>query len=160
MAAYIKFDGIDGECLDKDHKKWIDLESVGQSLSRPGGGATGAARARGDVIFEDLQCTKLLDKSSPKISEAVAKGKVFPKVEIQFTTSMADQGRTTYLAYELKNVLVTSYGFNGMGQSEQKPMESFSLNFEELKMTYTEITPEGKAAGKVDYAWKVQEGSK
>ncbi len=73
---------------------------------------------------------------------------------------MADQGRTTYLAYELKNVLVTSYGFNGMGQSDQKPSEHFSLNFEEIKTTYTEITPEGKAAGNVDYAWKVQEGSK
>ncbi len=77
MAAYIKFDGIDGECLDKDHKKWIDLESAGHVLSRPRGGSTGVARARGDVIFEDLQCTKLLDKSSPKIAEAVAKGKVF-----------------------------------------------------------------------------------
>ena len=27
-AAYIKFDGVDGEATDKDHKKWIDLVSV------------------------------------------------------------------------------------------------------------------------------------
>lgn len=27
-AAYIKFDGIDGESRDKDHKGWIDLHSI------------------------------------------------------------------------------------------------------------------------------------
>ena len=27
-AAYIKFDGVDGESKDKDHKGWIDLTSV------------------------------------------------------------------------------------------------------------------------------------
>ena len=27
-AAYIKFDGVDGKSLDKDHKGWIDLSSV------------------------------------------------------------------------------------------------------------------------------------
>ena len=160
MAAYIKFDGIDGESMDSKHQKWSDLESVSQVLHRPTGGATGAARARGDVIFDDLQCAKLLDKSSPKIAEAVAKGKVFPKVEIHMTTGMADEGRTTYLAYELKNVLVSSYAASGHGQSESKPMENFSLNFEEIKVTYTEISPDGKKGGNVDFAWKVQVGSK
>jgi type VI secretion system secreted protein Hcp len=160
MAAYIKFDGVDGECQDDKHKKWIDLESCSQICSRPGGGATGAARARGDVVLEDLVCSKLLDKSSPKLAEAVCKGKVFPKIQIDFTTSMADEGRSTYLSYELKNVLVTSYSLNAVGQSEQKPMESFSLNFEEIKMTYNEIGPDGKKVGAVDYSWKVQEGAK
>ena len=160
MAAYIKFDGVDGESKEAKHQKWSDLESLSQVLHRPTGGATGSQRARGDVIFDDLQCAKMLDKSSPKISEAVAKGKVFPKVEIHFTTGMADEGRTTYLAYELKNVLVTSYSLSGHGQSESKPMENFSLNFEEIKETYTEITPDGKKGGNVDYGWKVEEGSK
>lgn len=160
MAAYIKFDGVDGESQDQKHQKWIDLESCSQMCSRPGGGATGAARARGDVVLEDLHCTKLLDKSSPKLAEAVCKGKVFPKVQIDFTTSMADEGRTTYLTYELKNVLVTSYNVNAAGQSEQKPMESFSLNFEEIKMTYNEVGPDGKKKGAVDFSWKVQEAAK
>merc|ERR1711916_204816 len=85
MAAYIKFDGIDGECLDKDHGGWSDLLTFSQALHQPGGGATGATRRRGDVILEDVGCAKELDKSSPKIAEAVAKGRVFPKVEIHLT---------------------------------------------------------------------------
>ena len=82
MAAYIKFDGVDGEAQDREHKGWSDLASFGQGLHQPGGAATGATRRRGDVILDDISCSKELDKSSPKIAEAVCKGKVFPKVEI------------------------------------------------------------------------------
>jgi type VI secretion system Hcp family effector len=158
MAAYIKFDGVDGEALDKDHKGWSDLASFGQGMHQPGGGATGATRRRGDVICDDLSCSKELDKASPKIAEAVCKGKIYPKVTIHFTGSTTDAGRMTYYAYELKNVMVTSYSISGAGQSEDVPMEDFALNYEEIKTTYTETDSKGKKKGDVEYSWKVEEG--
>jgi len=157
MAAYIKFDGIDGEVTDKDHKAWTDLAAFSQLITKPGQG-TGATRRRGDVILEDLHCTKELDKSSPKIAEAVCKGKVFPKVEIHLTASYTNEGRVTYYAYELKNVQVVSYDISGSGQADDVPMENFSLNFEEIKVTYTENDNAGKKKGNVEYTWKVEEG--
>ena len=157
MAAYIKFDGVDGEAQDKDHKAWSDLASFGQGLHQPGAGATGPTRRRGDVIVDDLTCSKELDKASPKIAEAVCKGKVFPKVEIHLTASITDAGRVTYYAYQLTNVLVTSYEIGGSGQAEDVPMETFSLNFEEIKVTYTECDSKGKKKGNVEYSWKVEE---
>jgi type VI secretion system secreted protein Hcp len=160
MAAYIKFDGVEGEAQDKDHKGWTDLLTFNQALHQPGGGATGATRRRGDVVLEDINCTKELDKSSPKIAEAVCTGKVFPKVEIDLTASYTDAGRVTYYRYELKNVIVTSYSIGGSGQAEDVPTEDFSLNFEEIKVTYTENDSKGKKKGNVEYAWKVEEGEK
>jgi len=157
MAAYIKFDGIDGEAQDKDHKSWTDLAAFSQLITKPGAG-TGATRRRGDVVLEDLHCTKELDKSSPKIAESVCKGKVFPKVEIHLTASYTDSGRITYYAYELKNVQVVSYDISGSGQADDVPMENFSLNFEEIKVTYTENDNTGKKKGNVEYTWKVEEG--
>jgi len=158
MAAYIKFEGVDGEAMDKDHQKWSDLLSFQQGISQPGGASTGPTRRRGDVVLDDVTCVKELDKSSPKIAEAVCKGKVFPKVEIHVTASTTEAGRATYYGYELKNVLVTSYDISGSGQSEDVPTETFSLNFEEIKVTYTETDREGKTKGKVEYSWKVEEG--
>lgn len=158
MAAYIKFDGVDGEALDKDHKGWSDLASFGQGLHQPGGGATGATRRRGDVIMDDITCSKELDKASPKIAESICKGKVYPKVEIDVTASYTDAGRLTYYRYEMKNVLVTSYNIGGAGQAEDVPMEDFSLNYEEIKVTYTEHDNAGKTKGNVEYSWKVEEG--
>ena len=158
MAAYIKFDGVDGECLEKEHKAWSPLASFGQGMHQPGGGATGATRRRGDVILDDLTCSKELDKASPKIAESVCKGKVYPKVEIDVTASYTDAGRVTYYRYELKNVLVTSYNISGSGQAEDVPMEDFTLNFEEIKVTYTENDNAGKKKGNIEYSWKVEEG--
>jgi type VI secretion system secreted protein Hcp len=158
MAAYIKFDGIDGEAQDKDHKNWSDVLSFSQAIIQPGGSSTGPTRRRGDVILEDLSVSKELDKASPKIAESVCKGKVFPKVEMHLTASYTDAGRATYFSYELKNVLVTSYSIGGSGQSEDVPTENFNLNFEEIKVTYTEADSKGKKLGNIEYSWKVEEG--
>ncbi len=156
MAAYIRFSDVEGEAQDKDHKGWSDLLSFSQGLTQPGGGATGPTRRRGDVIVDDIACAKELDKASPKIAEAVCKGKVFPKVEIHLTASYTDAGRQTYYAYDLKNVLVTSYTITGDGQAESVPTEQMSLNFEEIKVTYTECDSAGKKKGNVEYSWKVE----
>jgi type VI secretion system secreted protein Hcp len=158
MAAYIKFDGVDGEVQDKDHKGWSDLTSFTQSITQPGSGATGATRRRGDAVMDDVQIVKELDKSSPKLAESMCKGKVFPKVEIHLTASTTDAGRATYYAYELKNVMVTSYNIGGSGQADQVPTENMALNFEEIKVTYTENDSKGSKKGNVEYTWKVEEG--
>ena len=158
MAGYIKFDGIDGEFQDKDHKNWSVLESFSQAIHKTGGGKTGSSRRGGDVQFEDVHVGKEVDKSSPKLAEAVAKGKVFAKVEIHVTASYTDAGRVTYYAYELKNVQVTSYQVGG--SPEGRPNEQMSLNFEEIKCTYTETDNAGKKKGNVDYSWKVEAGEK
>ena len=81
MALFIKFDGVDGEANDKDHKSWSDLLSFSWGLHKAGAGATGQTRRRGVVTVEDVMIMKEFDKSSPKLAEAVCTGKVFPKVE-------------------------------------------------------------------------------
>jgi type VI secretion system secreted protein Hcp len=157
MAGYIKFDGIDGESQDKDHKGWSDIDSFSQGLVKPGTG-TGVQRRRSDVEFQDITISKSLDKASPKLAEAVAKGKVFPKVEIHVTRSYTDKGRQTYYLYELKNVMVTAYQVGGAVQSSDIPMESLALNFEEIKVEYKEAGADGKEKGSVCYTWEVEEG--
>lgn len=52
--------------------------------------------------------------------------------------------RATYYRYELKNVMVTSYSVSGATQSDQRPVEQFSLNFEKIEWTYTELAHDGK----------------
>lgn len=156
-AGFLKFDGIDGESQDRDHKNWINLTSFSQGQFVATDAATG--RARGQVVFEDIVVTKELDKASPKLAEAVAQGKVFPKVDIHWARVVAD-GAQTYYRYELKNVQVTSYSLGGSTQSDPIPTETLSLNFEEIKATYTEYDETGRAKSNVEYTWKVEEGTK
>lgn len=156
-AAYIKFDGVDGEATDKEHKDWINLLSFQQTISRESSATSGSTRARSSAVFEDIVLTKQLDKSTPKLQEAIATGKVYPSVEFELA---ADYGgsRATYLKYELKNVMVTSYSISG--GADGVPTEQFSLNFEEIKVTYTEFDSSGTSKGNVETTWKVEEGTK
>jgi len=160
MALFIKFDGIDGEANDKDHKGWTDLQSFSWGLHKAGAGATGQTRRRGVVTVEDVVCTKEYDKSSPKLAEAICLGKVFPKVEIHDSTTYGDGNRAVFLKYELKNVMVSSMNTSAAGGGDAVPTDSFSLNFEEVKQTYVEYDAKGGKKGNVEMTWKVEEGTK
>ena len=157
-AMYMKFEGIDGEAKDAAHKEWSDMMSFSQTIRLQDDVtiSPGETRRRGDVILEDIVVVKELDKASPKLAEAILQGTVFPKVEIHLTASYTDAGRVTYYKYELTNVMVTSYSISGTG--DDIPIEQFSLNFEEIKVTYTENDSAGKSKGNVEYSWKVEEG--
>ena len=151
-AAYLKFDGVDGEAKDDKHEKWIDVLSFSQTITRDSSSGV-SARASGGPVFHDMVVVKELDKSSPKLAESIALGKVFPKVEIHLTSSYG-----TYYAYELTNVMVTSYSISG--DADDRPTEEVSLNFEEIKVTYTEFDSQGSSKGNIEYNWKVEKGAK
>lgn len=157
MAGFIKFDGVDGESQDQHHKNWSDIESFDQLIHKPGGG-TGQHRRRADVVLEDIHVLKELDKASPKLAESVCKGKVFAKVEIHISASYTDAGRVTYYAYDLKNVQIVGYNISGLAQAEDVIKEHLTLNFEEIKVTYTECDEKGKKKGNVEYHWLVEQG--
>lgn len=138
-AVFAKYDGIDGEATDADHDKWIDVLSIDWGVHKPGGGATGSTRRRGDVVLEDIVLVKEVDKASPKLTEAALTGKVFPKVEIHITASTTNEGRLTYYAYELTNVRVTSYSISGGQEGEDAvPTETLTLNFEKITWGFQE----------------------
>jgi type VI secretion system secreted protein Hcp len=150
-GAYIKFDGIDGESTDKTHQGWSDLASFSQAIHRSGGGS-GQSRRPGAAVVEDLMVSKTIDKASPKLAEACANGKVFPKVEIHLAGSAG-----TYYAYELTNVRISSYSVHSP-ESGVIPVEEVALYFEKIRVTYTEYDAAGRARGNVEYTWNVEEG--
>lgn len=157
MAWYMKFEGVDGESEHKGHEKWCKLESVSHAIQKTGGGQTGASRRGGAAQFTDIVCSKEIDKSSTKLQESIAKGKVFPKVELHSTATYGD-AEQTYLKYELKNAQLTSYSLGSGG--EMRGSEQLSLNFEEIKVTYDEYDKAGKKKGALEYNWKVEEATK
>lgn len=119
-AGFIKFEGVDGEAADKDHKGWSDLLSFSQVSSR---GDTTSTRDTGEI--SKVSVVKELDKSSPKIAESIAMGKTFPKVEIHL-----EEKDGTYYKYELTNVMVTSYSMSG--DSNNRPVEEISLQYQKM----------------------------
>ena len=150
-AGYLKIGDIKGEATDNDHKDWIIIESMSSPIFRAlqTDATTGHARHRGDAVLGDIVCTKELDKSSPKIAEAVCEGTTYPEVEIRLTRSFASsdgtgaERRVPYLTYKLKNVLVSSYSFHGSAAGDPLPTEEITLGYTEVEWTYHVLDERG-----------------
>lgn len=127
-AGFIKFDGVDGEARDKDHKDWIPIESL---TVEPAEDTAAPAAATGKRQHKPFILTKPVDKASPKLAEAVANGRTFRKVVVHFWDGEPGKDRP-YRRYELKDVLITTV--TPGGAADDRPTETLSLNYEEIKL--------------------------
>lgn len=159
MAIFAKFDGVDGECKDKDHINWTEVHNFSFGVSKATiQGSTGSLRRHGDTHVSDFTFSRTIDKASPKLFEACAQGKVFAKVEVHVTASYTDSGRVTYDAYNLEHAQIISYQVTSA--SDSPGTEHLVLNFEKYKNTYTEHDEKGKKKGNVEATWDLMAGKK
>lgn len=160
--AFIQFDGIEGESTDDKHKGWIEIQSYGfgaqQSQSGTASSSGGLSSAR--VNIQNFTFTHNLDKSSPKLFEACCTGKTIPKVTINLNRAGGD--KVKYMEYKLADVLIASVGRGGDAGNDNQdvPMESVSLAFGKIEMTYTKVGMDGKAAGNTSAGWDLKANKK
>ena len=157
--VFAKYDGVDGESQDANHDKWIDVNMVDWGSNKPGGGATGQSRRRGNVVTGDMVLDVEYEKSIIKLQEKMNMGEVIPKLEISQTANYGG-ARCEYLLYELKNVQITEIRVSASGNDESPPRVTISNNFEEYKIKYTEYDNEGNKKGNAETTWKVEKGEK
>ena len=108
-AAYIKFDGIDGECLDRGYEGWSYLSQFQIDVSIPVG-STGQA-GRPDI---STQFRMPIDDAYPFLQEALLTGALHSTV----TVDLVDEGllRDRYEYIEaLTPSLSASYSSSGSG---------------------------------------------
>ena len=112
------------------HEKWIEVASWswGATQSAGYGGGGGA----GKVNVHDISITKTTDKATPKLAEAVVKGKVSSGSPARMeATSTISQGGQQYYEIKLQDIMVSGFQSSSSGDSGM-PMESLSLNFTKI----------------------------
>ena len=152
-AAYLKIDGIDGESNDAALPCSIEItghsfDVMSPPIFRRGGGGTGK------VSMSDLSFTKRIDKSSPQLMLACAKGKHFPSADLHLRTS-GDTPRT-YLKIKMTDILVSSYAQTGDDSGDDLPMESISLNFTKIEFTFVFPGTTGAPDENVMFTWDLK----
>jgi type VI secretion system secreted protein Hcp len=149
---FAKYDGIDGESIDENHSKWINILEYEWGLERAE--APLESRRRGTAEIEPLVMRFDYEKAAPKLLDKCAKGEVIPKLEVELTMAF-DETRPTYLRYEMKNVVCTAYQVGGIADGT-RPDVLIANEFEEIKVTYTEFDDSGAPQGNVETTIKVE----
>jgi type VI secretion system secreted protein Hcp len=141
-AMFIKFDGIDGESKDKDHKSWSDLKSFSFGATNVGTGAGGGGA--GKTTVQTFEITKVLDSASPLLAEKVGSGAAIKFVDVDFASG---HKVSPFLKYEFKNVAISSDKVIANGNGV--PTEELTFTFSSMQIQYETENSAGKvSAGK------------
>ncbi len=128
MPIYMRIEGIDGSATAQGHERWIEILSFSWGASNEAGRAGGGGGA-GKVSVQDFHFAKTTDKASPKLFLACCKGNYVPTARIEVTELVGGREEPVQ-AYELENVLITSYQVSGDGSVV--PSDSFSINYTKI----------------------------
>jgi type VI protein secretion system component Hcp len=121
-SGWLDFNGqIRGESRETSHLEWIEIEgfNIGGQLR---------AGLPGKLGF-----TKRLDRASPPLTLACAKGTRYAKATLDLNFNSADTGQPAPARIELEDVYVSSIAISSGGDI---PTESFDLTFGRIVYTY------------------------
>ena len=151
IDTHIKFDGVDGESADRDHKGEIRVFSWGWSVSQAGLVA-GAGSGKGKATPGDLVFTHNYDKASPVLAKKCAQGVHFPTVAL--SARKAGAGQKDFLKVTMKEVLVTSVQVGGQDGGDL--LESVTLRYGAIEFAYKAQDAKGAVADEVKFNWDIK----
>ena len=137
MPIYLKFDkdAIKGESRSKGFEGQIPVDGVqfgcGRGISVVGGGTS---RETSKASFSEVTFSKATDISSADLMIQACIGKSLISATLSWVNSGGtDNDNQVYQTVTLSHPIVSSYSQSSQGD---RPMESFSLNFDKIEFFY------------------------
>jgi type VI secretion system secreted protein Hcp len=145
---------IKGETQDSAQKGAGDVDVLAWSWGASNSGSfhAGGGGGAGKANFQDISFTKYLDKASPALLIALAKGTHIPTAKL--LVRKAGEGQQKYLEITMTKVLVTSVSTGGSG-GEDRLTENVTLNFAEVKFEYFMQNEKGATASGGVFNWDI-----
>ena len=136
---------VKGESTRGGYAGKIELLSFSHGVAMQiTGDVSHSERTSGRPSHQDMTVTKYLDSASPVLNQSCCEGRTFPKVDI--VIGRDDHGAVAELMrYTLKNVLISSISIGGGGGDI--PVESLTLNYNEITWNYHPQKPDGGSEG-------------
>ncbi|MBK1682657.1 Hcp family type VI secretion system effector [Rhodoferax fermentans] len=150
IDCFIKFDGVEGESSNKDHKGAVDVLSWSWGIATAGQ-VGGTSTGKGKTVAEPLSFVHLYDKASPLLAKHCAAGKLFKTVVL--TSRKAGEGQKDFLQVSLKEVHVTSVQPSCADGGEI--IEAVTLTYRDIEFAYKPQDGKGGLGGDVKFGWDV-----
>ncbi len=124
----------------------MDVETVAWGVGRQitSSTSTQGDRESSNAVVSDLQITRFMDSSTPKlfIESCCGTGK---SVKIHLTKTGTGSGTDVYMEYTLKNALLSNYTVNANAQGTDRPTETLTISFVDVEVKYTPYDEDGNA---------------
>ena len=153
IDVHIRFDGVEGESTDRDHKGEVRVLTWGWGVAQAAA-AAGAGSGTGKAIPADLVFTHDYDKASPLLAKRCAQGKHFPTVVLSARKS--GEGQKDFLKVTMKEVFVASVQV--VGQGEGGVQESVALRYGTIEFGYKPQDERGGLGAEVKFNWDLKTG--
>jgi type VI secretion system secreted protein Hcp len=131
--GFLKFDGIEGECKETGHQRWIDVEGLSCGLlneCRPG---VDGMLEGGLPELKVFEFRLKMERSTPTLYTACVTGREFPRVTFDACLG-AGVVRHILLHVEFDNCIVTAFESNTEGDEIEQAVE---VAFTAVRWTYT-----------------------
>jgi type VI secretion system secreted protein Hcp len=134
---------IDGEATAKGHEQWIDVLGFDGDAVAPVTSGSGGGGGAGKVDLKPIVITKPIDKSTPKLFEALVTGRHLPAVQIDFVRAAGNGGDETFYSVKLEQVIVTGVHQSDAGKAGGILLEQISLDFRSIEIREGDGTASG-----------------
>ena len=146
----IKGPDIKGESQDDKHKDMIECLTWSWAEANMGTAGTGGGAGAGAVSKQDLIITKHVDKSSNNLFQGCATGTHYGSATLYVRKAGGDP--LDYLQIDLGAgsagaVFISGYNVAGASNDGVIPVETVSINFATMMMTYNQQAKTGGGAG-------------
>jgi len=158
--AFLKLDGVTGESSKTNHKGEIEIMSFSWGASNPTSAAHGTGMSTGKVSLSDFSIMKTTDKASPTLFLNCCSGKHFPTANVTIQKATGGDTGETYLQYDFTEVYVSSIQWSGSSGGDDKPMESVSFAYGQVKISYKPQDAQGKLGSQIMAGWNQVQNAK
>ena len=153
--AYLKIDGITGECTAKDHQNQIKITGYSHGVQQRLSGdiSTAGYRTGGGCTHGFIRFTKQLDLASPALYMSCSQGKNHASAEFAFYRAGGD--RLKYLTVKLTNVNIASISV-AQSENDQFPLEEVELAYAKIEWEYSATKSDASTGGSSTGSWNLE----
>ena len=152
VDVYLKIDGVPGESKAAGHSDEIDVLSYSWGIAQTGTMGYGGGGGAGKANFSDFSFIMRMNKATPKLMLACAKGDHIKTAVL--TCRKAGGKQQDYMIFKFFDLLISNYSSSG---SSEEPTESVSFNFSKMEMEYKEQDEKGGLKGPVGFKYDLKQ---
>jgi len=150
VDVFLKIEDIPGESKSEYYPAWIDVYSFSHRLGpeETRSGESGKIEA----VHGDIEISKPLDRSSPKLYEACCARKYFKVVMLEACRMVRDRSEH-FLRVELEDAFVRSVVLTAGTAKTAQPSETVRFAYRRIRWTFTKYEGEEALAGSISSSW-------